>query len=369
MASLPDYIGPAAFGIKLPVIQPGDDIEDIVYYHLKKCDKDKLLENNSIVCITESIVARSQNNYVKLDDVAKDISIKLKLKEDSNIGVLFPIASRNRFSAILSGIAKSVPNGIVYVQFPVGKDEVGNMLANHPITKMNYFELYEEIIKQEGAIPFVIESNKYDELYWADLNGMLVSSIHTRSEDLQKVKKHFKNSITLQDICNEPVAGRDGWSEWGVLGSNLSEGKLKLAPRDSTFLALNLQKRIKQNLGKHVEVMIYGDGAYKDPSTGIYELADPVVAFGYTPNLENQREGVKYKFLADKGLAQGLNKQQIEEMILKESQEMHEANSIKKEGTTPRPLKDIVGSLADLLSGSADAGTPVVIARGILKNK
>lgn len=369
MGSLPDYIGPAAFGIKLPVIQPGDDIENIVYSNLEKCAKDNLLNNNSIVCITESVVARSQNNYVTLDDVADDISLKLDLKDNSEIGVLFPIASRNRFSAILSGIAKAVPNGMVYVQFPVGKDEVGNKLKDHPITKMDYFQLYEDIIKQEGAIPLVTESNEYDALYLVNLNGMIVSSIHTRDEDLRKVKKHFKNSITLQDICNEPTLGREGWSEWGVLGSNLSEGKLKLAPRDSTTLALNLQKRVKENLGKHVEVMVYGDGAYKDPSTGIYELADPVVAFGYTPNLEKQREGVKYKYLADKGLAQGLTKQEIEEMINQESKKLHEANSMKTEGTTPRPLKDLAGSLADLLSGSADAGTPLVIINGIFKDK
>lgn len=369
MTLLPDYIGPAAFGIKLPVIQLGDNIEEIVYSHLEKCAKDKLLINNSIVCITESVVARSQNNYVTLDDVADDLSVKLKLNNDSHIGVLFPIASRNRFSAILSGIAKAVPNGMVYVQFPLGKDEVGNELKNHPITKMNYLELYGNTIKQEGAVPFIIESNKYDEMYLGDINGMLVSSIHTRDEDLKKIKKYFKNSITLQDICNEPVLGRHGWSEWGVLGSNLSEGKLKLAPRDSKTLALNIQRRVKENLGKDVEVMVYGDGAYKDPSTGIYELADPVVAFGYTPNLEKQREGVKYKYLADKGFSQGLNKQEIEKMINKESKKLHEANSMKTEGTTPRPLKDLAGSLADLVSGSADAGTPLVIINGLYNPK
>ena len=365
MAFLPDYIGPAAFGVKLPVIQPGDNIENIVYSHLEKCAKDKLLNNNSIVCITESIVARSQNNYVNLDDIANDLSTKLKLKDDSHIGVLFPIASRNRFSAILSGIAKAVPNGVVYVQFSKGKDEVGNEIKNHPITKMNYSELYKDIITQEGAVPFIIESDRYNEMYLEYLDGMLVSSIHTRNEDLNKIKKYFRNSITLQDICNESVSGRDGWSEWGLLGSNLSEGKLKLAPRDSEVLAINIQNRVKENLGKDIEVMVYGDGAYKDPSTGIYELADPVVAFGYTPNLEKQRDGVKYKYLTDKYLAQGLDKQEIEEIIKIESKELHEADSIKTGGTTTRPLKDIAGSLADLVSGSSDAGTPLVIINGL----
>ena len=365
---LPDYIGPAAFGVKLPVIQPGDNISDLVYSSLEKCAKDNLLENNSIVCITESIVARAQNNYVTLDDVAQDVTKKLNLKKNSGVGVLFPIASRNRFSAILRGIARAVPEGVVYVQFPKDKDEVGNELVNHPATGMNYLEFYKDIIKKEGAGAFIIRSDYHGELNWGDLEGMIVSSIHNREKDLQKTKRYFKNSITLQDLCNEPKENSTGYSEWGLLGSNLSSNeKIKLAPRDSDKLVREVQKRVKEQLNKNVEVLVYGDGAYKDPSTGIYELADPVVAFGYTPGLECQRLGVKYKFIADEGFSQGKTKEQIEEMIKKEGGKLRNIDSMASEGTTPRPLKDIAGSLADLVSGSADAGTPLVIIRELMR--
>lgn len=366
MIKLPDYIGVNSFGIKLPVIQPRDDIEDIIYYHIEKCAKDNLLQDNSIICITESVVARSQNNYVTLDDVAYDVKSKLKLKNNSTLGVLFPIASRNRFSAILTGISKAVPKGQVYLQFPGKRDEVGNELVNHPATGINYLELYKEIIEKEGARARI---RNHDLLFYPhikDLEGVIISSIHDRKKDLEEVKLINNNCITLQDICNKPdLENRRGHSEWGVLGSNLSEGKLKLAPRDATKLSLTLQKKVKEQLKKDIEVMVYGDGAYKDPSTGIYELADPVVSFGNTPNLEKPREGVKYKYLADKGLAQGMTKKEIENMIKEKSKELHEKNSMTMEGTTPRPFKDIAGTLADLISGSADAGTPLVIINGL----
>lgn len=365
MPKLPKYIGPSAFGIKLPLIQPGDNIENIVCSYLKECNEDELLKNNSIACITESIVARAQDNYVTLDDIANDVSLKLNLNEDSRIGVLFPIASRNRFSLILKGIAKAVPKGEVYVQFPLLKDEVGNVLTDHPITGINYVKFYEDIIKQEGPLGYVKRKDDYKELVYYDLDGIVVSSIHTRKDDLNAMRKYFQKCITLQDICNETTLGGSGWSEWGVLGSNLSEGKLKLAPRESTQLSLNIQRRVKDELGKNIEVMVYGDGAYKDPSTGIYELADPVVSFGNTPNLEKPRTGVKYKYFADKGISQGLTRCQIEEIIKEESRKQHEAGSMAREGTTPRPLKDIAGTLADLVSGSSDAGTPLVIINGL----
>jgi len=372
MINLPNYIGVNAFGVKLPVIQPGDDIEEIVYSHLEKCAKDNLLNNNSIVCITESVVARSQNNYVTLDDVAYDVKSKLKLKNNSTVGVLFPIASRNRFSAILRGIARAVPNGQVVVQFPEGKDEVGNELTNHPATGINYLELYEDIIKKEGVRAHVLQMDNPIWMYdRKGADGIIVSSIHNREKDLELLTtEEVTNCITLQDICNQPNQrnGR-GYSEWGVLGSNLSEGKLKLAPRNANNLSLNLQKKVKDILSKNIEVMVYGDGAYKDPSTGIYELADPVVSFGNTPGLENPRLGVKYKYLADKGLAQGMTKKEIENMIKEKSKELHEKNSMAMEGTTPRPFKDIAGTLADLVSGSADAGTPLVIINGLYNSR
>lgn len=369
MTNLPSYIGPSAFGIKMPVIQPGDNIVEMVYDSLERCTHDNLLKNESIVCITESVVARSQNNYVTLNDISQDVKTKLSLENNSKIGVFFPIASRNRFSSILKGIARAVPNGEVYVQFPEKTDEVGNELINHPATGMNYIEFYKEIIKEEGATPFIIRSDFREKLFSKNLKGIIISSIHSREEDLRAISKYIKNSLTLQDLCNKRKNGK-GWSEWGLLGSNLSsDEKLKLAPRDSNKIVRQIQKKVEEKLNKNIEVLVYGDGAYKDPSTGIYELADPVVAFGYTSKLNNPRKGVKYKFLADKGISQGKNREDIEEMIKEEGKKANKINSASMQGTTPRPLKDLAGSLADLVSGSADAGTPLVIINGLLNNK
>lgn len=365
---LPDYIGPGALGIKMPLIKPGDNLSEMVYNSLERCAKDGLLEDNSIACITESVVAKAQNNYVTLDDVAQEAREKLNLKKSSVLGVLFPIASRNRFSPILRGIARAVPSGKVYVQFPEEKDEVGNELINHPATGMNYLKFYKNIIKEEGAEAFILRNNSYRELISRNPEGIIVSSIHSRNKDLTEIKKYQINSLTLQDLCRDPKNNSAGWSEWGLLGSNLSSnGKLKLAPRNSDEFALDMQERVKKELGKNIEVLVYGDGAYKDPSTGIYELADPVVAFGYTPGLENQRIGVKYKFIADKGINEGKTKEEIEKMIQEEIEKPKEISSMSMEGTTPRPLKDLAGSLADLVSGSADAGTPLVLIRGYFK--
>jgi len=366
MTILPNYIGPSAFGIKMPVIQPGDNIVEMVYDSLEKCAKDNLLTNGSIVCVTESVVARAQNNYVNLNDISQEVRTKLSLDDDSTVGVLFPIASRNRFSSILRGISRAVPNGEVHVQFPEKTDEVGNELINHPATGMNYIKFYEEIIKKEGATPFITRNDSHKELSSKNLNGIIVSSIHSRYHDLQIIREYVENCLTLQDLCNRQQDGR-GWSEWGLLGSNLSSNeRLKLSPRNSDKFVRQIQQKVRNGLERDVEVLVYGDGAYKDPSTGIYELADPVVAFGYTPNLENPRLGIKYKFLADEGINQGKTREEIEKIIKEEGEKQHKVHSISMEGTTPRPLKDLAGSLADLVSGSADAGTPLVLIRGLL---
>ena len=364
---LPNYIGVSAFGIKMSVIISGDDIIKMVYNSLEQCAKDDLLTNGSIVCVTESIVAKAQNNYVTLNDISEDVRTKLNLDNNSSVGVLFPIASRNRFSSVLRGISRAVPKGKVCVQFPKGKDEVGNELINHPSTGMNYIEFYKEIIKKEGATPFITRSDSHKELSSKNLDGIIVSSIHSRNYDLEIIREFVENCLTLQDLCNEQQDGRDGWSEWGLLGSNLSSNeKLKLAPRNCYEIVREIQQEIKKGLGKNIEVMVYGDGAYKDPSTKIYELADPVVAFGYTSKLEGSRIGVKYKLLADELINQGQTKSQIEKIIKKESAKQHKVHSMSMEGTTPRPLKDLAGTLADLVSGSADAGTPLVIINGLL---
>ncbi|GAG06748.1 unnamed protein product, partial [marine sediment metagenome] len=216
--------------------------------------------------------------------------------------------------------------------------------------------------------PFIIRSDFHKELSSRNLNGVIVSSIHSKNHDLQIIREYVENCLTLQDLCNEQQDGR-GWSEWGLLGSNLSSnGRLKLAPRDSDKIVRQIQQKVRDGLKRDVEVMVYGDGAYKDPSTGIYELADPVVAFGSTSGLEEPRQGIKYKFFADKGISQGQTMEEIEKMIKEEGKKQHRIYSMSTEGTTPRPLKDLAGSLADLVSGSADAGTPLVLINGLLNN-
>ncbi len=196
------------------------------------------------------------------------------------------------------------------------------------------------------------------------LDGVIVADIHTREQTLSTINKVMDNCITLQNICNSG----NSWSEWGLLGSNLSSGnKIKLAPREGEKLLTFLQERVANELGKKIELLIYGDGAYKDPSSGIYELADPQPVFASTGGLNSYREGVKYKYLADQYLNEGKNAEEIEKLMEERKKEVIYQDKMESEGTTPRPLGDLLASLADLVSGSADAGTPVVLIKGFLK--
>lgn len=387
MFKLPDYIGPMAYGLKMGVILPGMNIVEKVYEALAQSRKDGLLDNGDIVCITESVVARSQNNYINLDRIAREITEKLKLTANSRIAVVFPIASRNRFSLILKGIARAVPNGEVLVQLSFPTDEVGNEIISpeftaklnkdliieedlgeksflHPITGVDYINLYREIIREEGANPVIILSNNPLHGLEFDLDGIIVADIHKRQKTIKEISGWFENSITLDQICNEGEI----CSEWGLLGSNMSGGeRLKLAPRDGQLVVEELQQKIKDSLGIHLEVMIYGDGAYLDPSSGIYELADPRAAFAATAGLNCFREGIKYKYLADQCYHEEKRSVAEIEAIMAESiGQQLPPDDISKEGTTPRRMEDVLASLADLVSGSADAGTPVVVIKGFL---
>lgn len=391
MNKIPDYVGVSAFGIKTGVVVPGTDVVSMVCEALSRCDEDGLLSDGDAVCITESVVARAQNNYVTVNDIAEQITEKLDLKPDSRIGVLFPILSRNRFSLIMKGIALTVPQGEVVIQLSYPADEVGNQLLPydfaeqlgkrngdlinldeigskrflHPITQVDYIDLYEKIVAGEGAKPEVILCNDPLKIAEFDLDGIIVASIHDRERCLKKLKKNGQNCITLQDICSQGEA----WSEWGLLGSNLSSGnRLKLAPREADDMADAIQTRVKKELNKDVEVIVYGDGAYRDPSTGIYELADPQPAFGLTRGLRGKyREGLKYKYLVDKMLDEGVALEKIETSLESMKKDAYERNSFETEGTTPRKAEDLIASLADLVSGSADAGTPLILVKNFLK--
>ncbi|MBC7075565.1 MAG: coenzyme F420-0:L-glutamate ligase [Syntrophomonadaceae bacterium] len=391
MGVLPDYIGVSAFGIKMGVIVPGSNIVNMVCEALAKCDQDGFLHDGDTVCITESVVARAQNNYVRVNDIALQLRKKLGIRPDSRIGVLFPILSRNRFSLILKGIAAAVPEGQVVIQLSYPADEVGNQLLphdlsealaekagkvitlehigpqrfKHPITNVDYIELYENIIAEEGCRGHIILSNDPLVITEYGMDGIIVANIHSRERTKNKLLRYGQNCITLQDICND---GSGAWSEWGLLGSNLSSGdKLKLAPREADRVADEVQAKVKEEIGKHIEVIIYGDGAYCDPSTGIYELADPQPAFGMTQGLRGRyREGLKYKYMVDKLLEDGFNIEVIESLLQVKKEENFARDSIETEGTTPRKVEDLLASLADLVSGSADAGTPLILVKGFL---
>lgn len=392
VGKLPDYIGVSAFGIKMGVVVPGSDLLGMLYTSLEKCNQDGFLDDGDTICVTESILARSQNNFVNILDVVKDLSAKLNLKSNSRLGVVFPILSRNRFSLIMKALAAAVPKGEVVVQLSFPDDEVGNQLISekyldelgktntdfitreeliktnckHPITQVDYLRLYEELIIEQGAKAKIFLSNDPLKISEFKVDGVVVASVHTRNKILKKLKGAGVNAITLQDICNDEASS---WSEWGLLGSNLSSNdKLKLAPREADQFASELQKMVFEKLNKKIEIIIYGDGAYCDPSTGIYELADPQPAFGLTEGLKGKyREGLKYKYLVDKMWDEGKDLENIQLSLDSKKKEHFQKDSIEAEGTTPRKTEDLIASLADLISGSADAGTPLIIVKGFLK--
>lgn len=384
MPGLPEYIGPMAFGVKMGVILPGMSIVDQVYDVLCRCHRDGLLGDGDIVCITESVVARAQNNYVTTGDIAREVREKLQLGPQGRVGVVFPIASRNRFSMILKGIAAAVPRGRVLVQLSFPRDEVGNQVVSpefvgemdkdlitdsdlagrefrHPITGVDYIQLYRDVIESTGAEPVVYLCNDPRRVLDYRPDGVIAADIHTRAATKAAINQVIDNCITLDELCSEGEA----CSEWGLLGSNMSAGdKLKLAPRNGRETVYALQERLADGLGVKVDVLIFGDGAYHDPSSGIFELADPSPAFAATEGLNRFREGFKFKYLADYYYEQGKSAGEIEQILAESKKSGLPLDCLEKEGTTPRRLEDVLASLADLVSGSSDAGTPVVLIKG-----
>ena len=390
-------VGTVVRGIRTPIIKENDKLDDIVVDSLIKASMDEdygfKFKDRDVVAITEAVVGISEGNYATIDDIATDI--KNKLNNPEELGVVFPILSRNRFSLILKGIAKSTKKLYVLLSFP--SDEVGNGILDeekfensdfdlgsiitedqykeyfgdflHPFTGINMIDFYRELIKEQGCEPVFILSNKATDIL-EYTNNVINCDIHTRYKTNKLLKDNGANVIGLYEILNIPVNGSGYNEKYGLLGSNKStEERLKLFPRDGQRIVDNVQKRLKELTGKNIEVMVYGDGAFKDPVGKIWELADPVVSPFYTEGLEGTPNEIKLKFVSDNkfpDLAGDELKEAIKEEIRKKDANLK--GKMITQGTTPRRLTDLIGSLCDLTSGSGDKGTPVVFIQGYFDN-
>lgn len=381
-------------GIQGPIIREGDDIVDIVVnsvYASEQADG-YTLKDRDVIAVTESVVARAQGNYVTVDQVAQDIRNKFPTKK---LGLVFPILSRNRFSMCLKGIARAMDEVVILFSYP--NDEVGNPLMVrsaylknrysgvydfeekdfiatfgspvHPFTGVNYLDFYREVIESEGAKATFVFSN--DCRYIAQFcDSILCCDIHTRNETRDVLQAMGKTVYTLADVMSSPVDGSGYHDKYGMLGSNkATEEKLKLFPRDCQPVVEGIQARIQKERGIHVEAMVYGDGAFKDPVGGIWELADPVVSPAYTQGLAGKPNELKLKFLADNDFAD-LSGEELKDAIRKEIKAKNAdlVGDMSSEGTTPRQYTDLLGSLCDLTSGSGDKGTPFIVIQNYFTN-
>ncbi len=389
-------VGTVSRGIRCPIIREGDDLAEIVTKSVLEAAEYEGFEirDKDVISITESIVARSQGNYATVDDIAADVKAKLG---GETIGVIFPILSRNRFAICLRGIAKGAKKVVLMLSYP--SDEVGNELVSldkvdnagvnpysdvltlekyrelfgvnkHEFTGVDYVEYYGELIKESGAEVEIIFGNQAKAILpYAD--HILTCDIHTRARTKRILKDAgAKVVLGLDDIMNAPVNGSGYNAKYGLLGSNKStEDKIKLFPKECKDLVLDIQSRISKQTGKHVEVMVYGDGAFKDPQGKIWELADPVVSPAFTDGLIGTPNELKLKYLADndyKDLSGDELKKAISDSIKAKDGDLK--GNMASQGTTPRQLTDLIGSLCDLTSGSGDKGTPVVLVQGYFDN-
>ena len=355
-------LGVVARGIRSPIIHSGDDIVKIACDSvISACDQNGIkLSDKDVVAITESVVARAQGNYVTVDDIAKDV--QEKYNKNKVLVVWNPIFSRNRFSIILRGLAR----GFKKIHLFLGSmDEVGNVLRNHPFTGISYDELYKQICKEESCDCEIFISCK-GSADFQDIvdcyNNVLIASIREHLDYLPGKAKVF----SLKDICSQ-ISDTHGYNlNFGVLGSNkASEISLKLFPRYCDKIVNAIQAEIFKQTGAKVEVMIYGDGAFKDPVGGIWEFADPVVSPGYTIGLEGSPNEIKLKYIADTCTA-GANAETMKEFI--KNKDSNLVGNMLSQGTTPRRYTDLLGSLCDLVTGSGDKGTPFVLVQGYFDN-
>ncbi len=389
-------VGTVSRGIRCPIIREGDDLAAIVADSVLAAAESEgfAMRDRDVISITESIVARAQGNYASVDDIAADVKAKLG---GGTIGVLFPILSRNRFAICLRGIAKGASKIVLQLSYP--SDEVGNSLATYDLidaaginpytdvlsleryrevfgvqklefTGVDYVEYYGNLIQEMGAEVEIIFANQPKAILdYTDT--VLTCDIHTRARTKRLLKAAGAKVVYgLDEILNAPVNGSGCNEKYGLLGSNKStEDKVKLFPRECQGLVLDIQKKIYDATGKHVEVMVYGDGAFKDPQGKIWELADPVVSPAFTDGLIGTPNELKLKYLADndfKDLSGEELKKAISESI--KAKDGNLKGNMAAQGTTPRQLTDLIGSLCDLTSGSGDKGTPVVLVQGYFDN-
>ena len=389
-------VGTVSRGIRTPIIRSGDDLVEIVTASLLEAAAADgfVLRDRDIVAMTEAIVARAQGNYATVDEIAADVRAKLG---GETVGVIFPILSRNRFAICLRGIAKGAKKIVLMLSYP--SDEVGNHLISldavdekgvdpykdvltlaqyrelfgyekHPFTGVDYVAYYQELIEGCGAKAEIVFANDPRAVLPYTKN-VLCCDIHTRQRTKRLLKAAGAEKVFgLDEILNAPVNGSGYNESYGLLGSNKStEEQVKLFPRDCQGLVEAIQKKLLEKTGKHVEVMVYGDGAFKDPVGKIWELADPVVSPAYTAGLEGTPNELKLKYLADNDFAHLSGealKEAIKDRIHKKDGDL--VGQMVSEGTTPRRLTDLIGSLCDLTSGSGDKGTPVVFIQGYFDN-
>ncbi len=389
-------IGTVSRGVRAPIIKAGDDIVEIVTASVLEAAKEDNItfHDRDIVAMTEAIVGRAQGNYASVDNIAADIEAKFG---GETVGVIFPILSRNRFAICLRGIAKGAKKIVLMLSYP--SDEVGNHLISidavdekgvdpytdvltlekyrelfgyvkHPFTGMDYVEYYESLIRECGAEVEVIFANNPKAILGYTKN-VLCCDIHTRKRTKRILKAAGAEVVLgLDDIMNAPVDGSGYNESYGLLGSNkATEDTVKLFPRDCQPIVDAIQAKLKAATGKNIEVMVYGDGAFKDPVGKIWELADPVVSPAYTKGLEGTPNELKLKYLADNDFAD-LKGEELKEAIKKKIVEKDDnlVGNMASEGTTPRQLTDLIGSLCDLTSGSGDKGTPIVFIQGYFDN-
>ena len=390
------YVGTTSRGIRLPIVKQGDDLKSIVVESVLKASESEpfAIHDRDVIAITESVVARCQGNYASVDDIAKDVHDKFN---GGTVGVIFPILSRNRFAILLKGMARGLDKIVLMLSYP--SDEVGNALLTydeldekgvnpysdvlslekyrelfgkkvHEFTGVDYIDYYVELIKGENCDVEVVFANQSKAIL-AYTDKVLNCDIHTRKRTKRILKeKGAKIVLGLDDILTSSVNGSGYNSKYGLLGSNkATEETVKLFPRDAQGLVDDIQELMLEKTGKHVEVMVYGDGAFKDPQGKIWELADPVVSPFHTAGLIGTPNELKLKFLADNEF-KNLKGEELKEAIRAKIKQK-EADLVGKmasEGTTPRQLTDLIGSLCDLTSGSGDKGTPVVLVQGYFDN-
>ena len=389
-------VGTISRGVRAPIIREGDDIASIVVDSVIAAAKSEGFElrDKDVVGITEAVVARAQGNYATIDDIAYDVKQKFP---EGTIGVIFPILSRNRFAICLKGIAKGAKKIILMLSYP--SDEVGNHLVSldqldekgvnpwsdvlteeqyrelfghqkHHFTGVDYVEYYHNLIEEMGAEAQIVFANDARSIL-KFTDHVLCCDIHSRQRSKRLLKAAGAKTVYgLDDILTSSINGSGYNKDYGLLGSNkATEEKIKLFPRDGQEIVLKIQQMLKEQTNKHIEVMVYGDGAFKDPVGKIWELADPVVSPFFTDGLVGQPNEIKLKYLADNDYAH-LQGQELKDAISQsiKNKDNNLKGSMASQGTTPRQLTDLIGSLCDLTSGSGDKGTPIILIQGYFDN-